>query len=263
MTRPTPGELLGLARPLAERTGSELLRRRRVAAPDVSTKSTTTDLVTPLDRWAETTIVGGLLDARPDDGIVAEEGGSRRGTSGVDWYVDPIDGTTNFVYGHPGWCVSVAAAVDGVLVAGVVVDPERGESFTAIRGGGAWCNDEPIGASRREDLATALVATGFAYAPERRLAQARLLESLLPEVRDIRRMGSAALDLCSVACGRVDAYFEAWLNPWDVAAGELLAVEAGAVVTGLDGGPARAGAVLAAPPVLYAALRSLLDRAGT
>jgi len=189
---------------------------------------------------------------------VGEEGTDVTGTTGVCWIVDPLDGTTNFLYGLPGFGVSIAAEVDGTVVAGVVLDAVRGELFAATLGGGATRNGTSIHASAATDLSLALVATGFSYDATRRARQAAVLVEVLPHVRDIRRFGAAAVDLCSVACGRVDGYYERWLAPWDLAAGGLIAREAGAVVTDFDGGPARAGAVVAAPPAIAPALRDLL-----
>jgi myo-inositol-1(or 4)-monophosphatase len=208
-------------------------------------------MVSALDRASEQLIVDALLAERPHDGVLGEEGSERSGTSGVRWVIDPLDGTTNYLYGHPGWNVSIAAEDASGVVAGVVADGAQGEVFTATRGGGA-----------RRDLATALVGTGFGYAPERRQAQGAVVAELLPRVRDIRRMGAAAVDLCSVACGRLDAYYERGLSWWDLAAGGLVAAEAGAVVTSLDGGPMTAGSVVAAGPALAAPLRDLLRSLG-
>ncbi len=256
----TPGALRDLAARIASVTAGEADRRRRSGAVIVESKSSPVDLVTEVDRWAETFIVGQILDARPDDAIVGEEGTSIRGTSGVEWLVDPIDGTTNFVYGHPGWSVSIAAAAQGELVAAAVCDPSHAELFAAGRGLGATRNGQTICVSATTELGRSLVATGFGYDPERRRRQAELLVELLPLVRDIRRMGSAAVDMCSVACGRVDAYFELGINAWDVAAGELIAIEAGAIVTGLVHEQARQGSVLACTPALYDALKQLVAR---
>ncbi len=247
-TDPDPAALVALAGDVAREAGRLLLdgsRRRRTA---IETKSTATDMVSEMDRASEELIVGALLAARPDDGVLGEEGSSRAGTSGLRWVIDPLDGTTNYLYGIPGWGVSIAAeAADGV-VAGAVYDPVHSELFTALRGGGARCNDEPIACSNQSRLGLALVATGFGYDPERRRGQGEVLARLIGDIRDIRRIGAAAVDLCSVACGRVDAYFERGLSWWDLAAGALIATEGGAVVTSLDGGPVAAGSVVAAAP---------------
>ena len=192
-----------------------------------TTKSSTTDLVTVHDRAAEEAIVAGLGAARPDDAIVGEEGTNRAGTSGISWFVDPIDGTTNFVYDLPLWSTSIAATdAEGALV-GAVYAPALGELFAAARGRGATLDGRPIGCSDRTEVALALVGTGFSYLPERRRQQAALVAEVIGAVRDVRRLGSAALDLCFVAAGRYDAYFETGLNSWDAAAGELIAREAG------------------------------------
>ncbi len=226
------------------------------------TKSSPTDLVTAADRAAESLIIEGILAARPGDGIAGEEGGSRAGTSGVVWHIDPIDGTTNYVYGIPAFAVSIGVETEGELVAGAVFHPSRGCLYHAVRGGGAWRDAERLRCSPLADLATALVATGFAYQPPRRRHQAEVLVTVLPLIRDIRRFGSAALDLCSVASGEVDAYWEQGLNHWDLAAGTVIAREAGALVANLRGGPPDAGCLVAAPPALFHPLRDLLLTAG-
>jgi myo-inositol-1(or 4)-monophosphatase len=228
----------------------------------VETKSSATDMVSEMDRAAEQLIVSALLAERPHDGMVGEEGSATDGTSGLRWVIDPLDGTTNYLYGYPGWAVSIAAEDAAGVVAGVVADAVHAEVFTATRGGGARCNGVPIACSTRDDLATALVGTGFGYGAERRRAQGEVLAGLLPRVRDIRRMGAAAVDLCSVACGRLDAFFERGLAWWDLAAGALVATEAGAVVSSLDGGPMVSGSVLAAGPRLATPLRDLLCSLG-
>ncbi|MEJ5253801.1 MAG: inositol monophosphatase family protein [Acidimicrobiales bacterium] len=260
-TPDTPGDLLDVAVRHAQRAADLLvegLSRRRTM---VRSKSSLTDMVTEMDQAAERQIVEGILGERPDDAVLGEEGARRDGTSGVRWIIDPLDGTTNYLYGHPGFAVSIAAELDGEIVAGVVSDPLHGEVFTAVRGGGARRNGLPIAASTETDPRRALLATGFGYDPRRRVRQAEVLVEVLGLVRDIRRMGAASVDLCSVACGRVDGYWEAGLQPWDYAAGALIAREAGAVVGGLDGGPPSSTFILAAPPALYGPLRELLARA--
>jgi len=261
---PDPAALLDLATAAAQRAAELLLEGAGRARTTIETKSTVTDMVSEMDRASEDLIVSTLLAARPDDGLVGEEGSASPGTSGLRWVIDPLDGTTNYLYGHPGWAVSIAAEDDAGVVAGVVVDPMHGDVFGATRGGGARRNDEPIACSALDDVATALVATGFGYAAPRRGAQAEVLVQLLPRIRDIRRMGAAAVDLCSVACGRVDAYFERGLQWWDLAAGGLVAAEAGAVVSAIDGGPAAAGtgSIVAAGPGIFTALRELLRSLG-
>ena len=259
---PDPDALLALARRLAIEAGELLADAVDRLDLGIVTKSSATDLVTDLDRAVERLLVDGLLAARPDDGVLGEEGSDRAGTSGVRWIIDPVDGTTNFVYGYPGFNVSVAAEVDGRVVAGCVVDPLHRDVFCATLGGGATRNDVAIACRDSSDLATALVGTGFSYDPERRRRQAVVLTHVLPEVRDIRRQGAAAIDLCWVACGRVDAYFERGLQPWDHAAGGLIATEAGARVEDLDGNPTSIDFTIAAPPALFDQLRDLVERAG-
>jgi myo-inositol-1(or 4)-monophosphatase len=206
--RTGPVELVDLATDAAEKAADLLLDGLGRARATVETKSTATDMVSEMDRASEELIVSTLLAARPDDGVVGEEGSDSPGTSGLRWVIDPLDGTTNYLYGHPGWAVSIAAEDDAGVVASVVIDPMHGDVFTGSRGGGARRNGRVIACSRLDDVSTALVATGFGYAADRRRAQAEVLVELLPRIRDIRRMGAAAVDLCSVACGRVDAYFE-------------------------------------------------------
>ena len=259
----TDGEALAdLALTMAERAATALVAGLGELRTQVATKSSPTDMVTDMDRAAERIIVEGLLDARPDDGILGEEGTDRPGTSGVRWIVDPLDGTTNYLYGHAGFAVSIAAEHEGRVVAGAVVDPLHGDAFRATLGGGATRNGDPVRCSSVDDPAVALVATGFSYEPERRARQAAVLTEVLPRIRDIRRVGAAAVDLCSVACGRVDAFWEKGLAPWDHAAGALIAAEAGARVGDLDGGPASTAFTLAAPPALFPALAELLRSAG-
>jgi myo-inositol-1(or 4)-monophosphatase len=257
-----PGELLAIARELAGQAAPLLVDGLSRHRSEISTKSTRTDMVTEMDRASEQLIVAGILHRRPDDGILGEEGSAVVGTSGVTWLIDPIDGTTNYLYGHPGFAVSIAAQVDGETVAGVVHDPMHDEVFAAAKGLGATCNDRPAIAPDHDDLATALAATGFSYDPANRARQATVLSYVLPRIRDIRRMGAAAVDLCSVAVGRVNAYFERGLEPWDLAAGMLIATEAGAIVGSLDGPAVAGGVVLAAPRSLFGSFRDLLIAAG-
>ncbi len=257
-----PTELRLVAEAVARDAGALLHDALDRARLEVGTKSTGTDMVTEMDRAAEARIEQGLLGARPDDGMLAEEGTDRLGTSGVRWIVDPLDGTTNYLYGLPGFAVSIAAEVDDRIVAGVVFDVVRDELFAATLGGGATRNGAPIAASPATALPLALVATGFSYDAERRRRQAGVLVDVLPHIRDVRRFGAAAVDLCSVACGRVDGYWEKGLARWDVAAGALIASEAGAVVTDFVGGPPLDGSVVAAAPGIADALRDLVLQAG-
>jgi myo-inositol-1(or 4)-monophosphatase len=261
-TGPDLGELRHLAERVARQAGALLAHGLDEVRAEVSTKSTGTDMVTEMDRASERLIVAGLLGARPHDGILGEEGADEPGTSGVRWVVDPLDGTTNYLYGFPGFNVSIAAEVHDEAAVGVVLDIVRGELFSAVRGQGATRDGRPIRASDATDLAHALVGTGFSYDAARRRRQAEVLVEVLPAVRDIRRQGAAALDLCSVACGRLDGYYERGLAPWDLAAGGLIAREAGAAVVGWDGGPAVAGSVVAAAPGIAAELHALLLEAG-
>jgi myo-inositol-1(or 4)-monophosphatase len=203
-------------------------------------------------------IVSRIRAERPDDSILGEEGADHIGSSGLTWHLDPIDGTTNFVYGGAAWCTSVAVVDFQGSVAGAVYVPESQELFSASRGGGATLNGLEIHCSRATDLSQTLVATGFGYKAELRTAQAQRLSTLIGSIRDIRRSGSAAIDLCSVACGRVDAYYEENLNSWDIAAGDLIAREAGATSTGFDGGPSTAAHLVVASPGIHSHLRTLI-----
>ena len=257
-----PVALAALAVDVATRAADLLTARLHDERAEVDTKSSLTDMVTEVDRASEALIVDALLDARPDDGLIGEEGSTRSGRSGVRWVVDPLDGTTDYLYGHPGFAVSIAAEDEGGPLAGAVVDPLHGDTFAASRGGGATRNGRRIACRPTTDLRMALVATGFSYDPERRRRQAGVLERVLPAVRDIRRMGAASVDLCWVACGRVDAYYERGLAPWDFAAAALVAQEAGAVTCDLDGGPPSTEFVMAAPAGIAAPLRDLLRTAG-
>ena len=259
--------LAALARRVATAAGELLLAStgdaaRRGLAEGATRKSSRTDLATAADRASEALVRSAILAERPDDAILGEEEGETAGDSGLTWIVDPLDGTTNFVYGFPAWAVSIAVADAEGTVAGVVHDPLRGETFEATRGGGATCNGVPLALPPPPPLAEALVATGFGYAAERRRRQAALLPGVVPSVRDIRRAGAAALDLCWVAAGRLDAYFEAGLKPWDRAAGLLVAGEAGAAPTEPVGPVDVPTLVVAAPDLLGPLSRLLFEAAG-
>ena len=224
----------------------------------VQTKSSPTDVVTEMDNAADALISRRLLEARPGDALLTEESGESGGESGVRWVVDPIDGTVNYLYGGLDWAVSIAAEVDGVTVAGVVEVPRRGETYTAVRRSGARLNGKRIAGNTGVALSQALVATGFGYSRGQRVRQAEVLLGVLPNVRDIRRGGSAAVDLCGLACGRVDAYYERGVNAWDVGAAGLIAEEAGARLGGLDGAPASPEMTIAAAEPLFTQLHDLL-----
>ena len=259
--------LRSLAESMAVRAGDEALAGRRrlgIGQPVVhDTKSSPTDPVTEYDRAAERLIVEAIRQLRPHDAIVGEEGANHAGTSGLHWLVDPIDGTANFVYDLPHWCTSIAVVdADGPL-AGAVYAPVLGELFSAERGGGATLNGEPIRCSAVDELSSALVGTGFSYSAERRAVQGDRVARLVREVRDIRRLGSAAIDLCLVACGRLDAYYEEHLNAWDLAAGVLVAAEAGAITSDFAGDVATPAATVAAGPGIHARLLELITTLDT
>ncbi|MEV8535395.1 inositol monophosphatase family protein [Streptomyces sp. NPDC051211] len=255
-------ELLELALEAARRAG-ELLRDGRPADLGVAaTKTSSIDVVTEMDIAAEKLITGFLAEHRPQDGLLGEEGSDTEGTSGVRWVVDPLDGTVNYLYGLPAWSVSIAAEYRGETVAGVVAAPLRGETYHAVAGRGAWLDGVRLACRPAAPLDQALLATGFGYLQERRAHQADVAQAIIPRVRDIRRGGSAAIDLCDVACGRLDGYYERGLNPWDLAAGELIAREAGALTGGRPGEPASGELAIAATPAVFGALQPLLEDAG-
>jgi myo-inositol-1(or 4)-monophosphatase len=277
-----PDELLEIAATVARSAGVLLLDGLHRTRTSVRTKSSRTDMVTEMDLASESLIAAALHRQRPSDAILGEEGARQEGSTGVRWIVDPLDGTTNYLYAWPAFAVSIAAEVDGRVAVGVVHDPSHAETFAAIRGVGAWLSsssdpDRVDGApdtvpardgwtSLRLDapprLADALVGTGFNYDAALRARQAEVLTRVLPVVRDIRRAGAASLDLCWLAAGRVDAFFEAGLQPWDWAAGALVASESGAWVGDLEGGPPSGSMTLAAAPELAGRLRALLVEAG-
>jgi myo-inositol-1(or 4)-monophosphatase len=251
--------LLGLVESVAREAGATALRYQaslgtRVAA----TKSSPTDVVTEADTAVEAQIRAAVTQHRPDDAVVGEEGVDSSGTSGLRWVVDPIDGTVNYLYGRAGYAVSIAVEDEhGALVA-VVHAPATDETWTAWRGHGAWLDGEPIHPSEVSDLASALLGTGFGYRTERRRRQAEVVAAVLPTVRDVRRAGAASLDLCDVASGRLDGYYEQGLQPWDLAAGRLVVSEAGGVVSGLAGRPPGEAMVVAAGRRLHPVLVDLL-----
>jgi myo-inositol-1(or 4)-monophosphatase len=253
-------ELLEVAETAARTAAAVLVERFGGPRVQVRSKSTPTDLVSEADLAAERALREVLAVRRPDDAVLGEEGGEDGGgRSGLRWVVDPLDGTVNFLFGIPHWCVSVACEdLEGTLV-GVVHDPLRGETFAAARGGPVTLDGEPVAASRRDDLATAMVATGFGYDAEVRAAQAEVVARVLPRVRDVRRMGSAALDLAWTACGRYDAYYERGLRPWDRAAGALLCERAGLELRELPAAGVLPSGLLAAPAGLAGPLAELVD----
>jgi myo-inositol-1(or 4)-monophosphatase len=255
---PDHASLLALAIEAAEGAGTLLQEGLGRVRTSVEQKSSATDVVTEMDKAAEAYIVDTVRRSRPDDGVIGEEGSLEAGSTGVRWIVDPLDGTTNYVYAFPAYAVSIGVEVDGSTVVAVVHDPARRETFTAVAGEGAWCNGDRLRVAGPPAVATALVATGFSYLPERRAWQAEVLAGIMAAIRDVRRAGSAALDLCWVAAGRVDIAYERGLQLWDFAAGALIAAEAGAEVTDLDGGPPSNDIVVAAPPALAPTFRSLL-----
>ena len=219
-------EIYHLALSAAEEAG-RIHQERLHFERTIETKSSPADAVTEVDRACEELIVSRIVAARPDDSIVGEEGADRVGTSGVAWYLDPLDGTVNYVYRRHDFSVSIGVEVDGVPSVGVVYDSTAGEMFSAIRGQGAWLNGEPIRVSGVRELGMSLTGTGFGYDPAYRLQQGKVFAHIIGRVRDIRRGGSAALELCGVACGRLEAFYEQGINKWDATAGIVIIREAG------------------------------------
>lgn len=254
-------ELLALASDLARDAGQVHVAGMR-SALRIETKSTPTDLVSQVDREAEHLIVSRLAKLRPNDAVLAEEGGLTKGASEVRWVIDPLDGTTNYVYGYPAFCVSIAVEIEGEPRIGVIYDSSAGRLYQAISGFAAVCNDQPLRVREEADLARALLATGFSYEAAQRERQGMVVSRIIGRVRDIRRGGSAALDLCHVAAGHVDAYWELGLSPWDYAAGSVIAREAGAEVLSLQAAHGHRAAVIAAHPSLMPSLLGLLRETG-
>lgn len=245
-------ELVSLAEEVARSAGALLMQR-----PDSFTfteKSSAVDFATQMDQQAESLIVKSLLAARPDDGIIAEEGAAQPSKSGITWVIDPLDGTVNYLYGLPGWNISIAAKNSDGVVAGVVFAPTINSLWKATKGGGAYLNNKAIKCNDPVNLNLALIATGFSYDLELRKEQGARIQKLIPQIRDLRRNGAAAVDLCYVAMGAVDAYFESSLKEWDFAAGGLIATEAGALISGRTGGAPDGDMVVCAGPSLHAQL---------
>lgn len=251
--------LLALAESIARAAGATAARYRD--APDLavtSTKSSPTDVVTAADTAVEAQIRAAVRQARPSDAVVGEEGDDAAGTSGLRWVVDPIDGTVNYLYGHSRYAVSIGVEDEQGSLVAVVHAPATGETFTAARGQGARWDGRRIRVTDCSSLAEALVGTGFGYRAERRASQAEVAAQVLPKVRDIRRAGAASLDLCDVACGRLDGYYEQGLQPWDLAAGRLVVTEAGGTVSGLRGREPGEAMVVAAGARLHRELTTML-----
>ncbi|HEY5221821.1 MAG TPA: inositol monophosphatase family protein [Microbacteriaceae bacterium] len=268
MTSTTPAELLDLARETALTAGALILKRRQEGVEVAASKTAPEDIVTFADRESEELIRSLLAKARPNDGFFGEESAATGGSSGLTWVVDPIDGTVNYLYGIPAYAVSIAV-VEGEpdpttwsALAGAVFNPAADELYTASAGAGAYLGSRRLTVSTGKTLSLALVGTGFSYDSARRTKQADAVSHLISRVRDIRRIGSAALDLCDVASGRLDAYYEKGLKPWDHAAGALVASEAGARVAGLHGVPASRALTIAAEPGLFDQLEPVLDELG-
>ncbi len=262
--QPSPEELRDLAMRVATEAG-DLLASRAGLVEVAATKSSPTDVVTEMDRRSEELIRSRILAVRPADAILGEEGGQIGDAAGAParWVIDPLDGTVNYLYGLHDWAVSIGAEVGGQIVAGAVYVPQRGEMFSAHAGGGAWLESaeagrQPLRCPAGAPLDRALVGTGFGYLAARRKVQGEVVAALLPLVRDIRRVGVASVDLCAVAAGRLDGYYERGLNYWDWAAGALVAAEAGAVVGGLNGAPVATSMAVAAGPALFGPLSAAL-----
>ena len=251
--------LAQLAERVARAAGALLLEHAGRGARELEAKSSPTDIVSAADRASEQLVVRLLRAARPDDGILGEEGAASRSSTGLCWVVDPLDGTTNFVYGFPHWAVSIACEDGDGPCAACVYDPLRDEAFVARRSHETTLNGATVTAGQERELAQALIGTGFGYLPALRASQGRQLAELVARVRDVRRGGSAALDLAWVACGRLDGYYEAGLGRWDWAAGRLLVERAGGRVALLPS-PHGPDQVVAAGPALFDELTALLSR---
>ena len=251
-------ELMNIAASIARQAGDLVATGRVRGTGNVDIKSSPTDVVTQWDQASESLIVERLGHLRPDDSVLGEEGTQTPGTSGITWLVDPIDGTTNFLYNLSGYAVSIAATDEAGTLAAAVYLPVTRELFVAARGHGAWLGARKLKCSPCHDLSMALIGTGFSYSSERRDAQGTRIAKILPHVRDIRRCGAAAADLCYVADGRLDAYFEEFLQPWDLAAGLLIATEAGAVSSDFSGSPIRSEQTLLSTPGIHQAILAFL-----
>ena len=251
-----------VAESLAREAGDMALRGRKSGPLTVTTKSSPIDVVTKFDKASEAMITEGLAKARPDDAIIGEEGASKQGTSGITWHIDPIDGTTNFYFDVPMWAVSIGAVDEHGPLAGAVYVPALGEMFSGTRGEGSTLNGMPISVRENNDIADALVCTGYSYQISERAVHAKRVAEIVMKVRDIRRFGAAAIDLCFVACGRLDAYFEEHLNSWDLIAGQVIATEAGAVFSDYVGNAVTPAQVLAATPGVHADLIHLIATSG-
>jgi myo-inositol-1(or 4)-monophosphatase len=259
--------LRDLAVRLATAAGALVREGRPERVVVAATKSSDVDPVTVMDRASEELLREMIAAERPDDAILGEEGDDVAGTSGLTWVLDPIDGTVNYLYGVASWAVSVAVVAgppepgSWTVLAGCVHSVADGRTWSAGLGEGATRDGAPIRLGAAASLGTSLVGTGFGYDAGRRAHQAQVLTQVLPKIRDIRRLGSAAIDLCLLADGSIDLYYERGLNPWDMAAGAVVATEAGAVVTGLRGGPAGNAMTVAGPPELVAQLTEILEAA--
>jgi myo-inositol-1(or 4)-monophosphatase len=258
LTTEEKSAILDLAVGIAKAAGTLLSTRPENF--DLETKSSVIDFATQMDKASEELIVSKILAARPGDGIIAEEGSATSSTSGVTWVIDPLDGTVNYFYGLAGWNISIAAKTASGVQVGVVYAPSIDSLWTATKGGGAFLNGKPIRCNDPVELSRALVGTGFSYDVAKRVSQAEMVSKLLPRVRDLRRIGAGAVDICSVATGRLDAFYEFGLNEWDFAAGGLVATEAGALVTGFVGEPAGKEMVIAAGPGLHEQLLKIITK---
>ena len=255
-------QLRQIAESLAREAGDMALSGRKSGPLTAETKSSPIDMVTKFDKASEAMITDGLAKVRPDDSIIGEEGAAKQGTSGITWHIDPIDGTTNFYFDLPMWAVSIGAVDEHGPLAGAVYVPALGEMFSGARSEGATLNGMPISVRDNNDIADALVCTGYSYRISEREVHAKRVADIVMKVRDIRRFGAAAVDLCFVACGRLDAYFEEHLHSWDLIAGQVIATEAGAIFSDYAGNPVTPAQVLAATPGVHADLIHLIATSG-
>lgn len=255
-------QLRQIAESLAREAGDMALRGRKSGPLTATTKSSPIDMVTQFDKASEAMITKGLTALRPEDSIIGEEGASKEGTSGITWHIDPIDGTTNFYFDLPMWAVSIGAVDEHGPLAGAVYVPALGEMFSGARSEGATMNGEPISVRANDDIADALVCTGYSYLISEREVHAKRVANIVMKVRDLRRFGAAAVDLCFVASGRLDVYFEEHLNSWDLIAGQVIATEAGAIITDYVGNPVTPSQVLASTPGVHADFIRLIAASG-
>ena len=249
-------ELLELAKAMGREAGA--LLSQRPSGFELSTKSNEIDFATQMDKASEAHIVSRIRSARPDDGVIGEEGSNIPSKSGITWVIDPLDGTVNYLYNLPGWNICIAAKDNAGVQVGVVSAPSVNSLWHARKGGGAFHNDRPIKCNDPKELSGALIATGFSYDVKKRIEQAEMFSQIIPKIRDARRLGGAGVDLSYVAMGVLDGFYEYGLNEWDYAAGGLIATEAGAIISGRNGAPVGKEMTIVAGPTLHGLLSAAI-----